>query len=288
MKDVIVCVGEVLWDSMPSSLFLGGAPYNVAYHLHQLGANTRLVSRVGDDVLGHEILRRLVTSGLETECVGMDRGLPTGFVRVDMGSHGIPTYDIVRPSAWDAISIDPSLLERLTQAKALVFGSLAQRSEKSRDVIRALSGSIKPAVFDVNMRPPYVDRTTIEASLAVADYVKLNAEELGALSRWFGLPGSPRDAARSLARRFDCAVVCVTKGADGASLWHDGQWTEHPGFPADARDTVGSGDAFLAALLDGLLKGRDDASALAFACRLGSFVATKSGATPQYTLEEVR
>lgn len=282
MKDTIVCVGEVLWDSMPAGLFVGGAPQNVAYHLHRLGAKARLLSRVGDDVLGREILRRLEATGLNSEFVETDPALPTGFVRVAIGPEGMPTYDIVRPSAWDAIAVAPPTLRRLSEAKAIVFGSLAQRSEISRSAIQALSAAIKPSVFDVNMRPPFVDQAIIEVSLAVADFVKMNIDELAVLSRWFALPVSPRDAAESLARRFGSSVVCVTKGGDGASLWHDGRWTEHPGFRVEVRDTVGSGDAFLAGLLDGLLDGRDDESTLDFACRLGAFVATRTGATPDH------
>ena len=285
MNDTVLCVGEVLWDSMPAGLFLGGAPHNVACHLHRLGRSAQLVSRVGDDVLGREALRRLEACGLEARFVQVDPVLPTGFVRVEVDAGGAPKYEIVQPAAWDEVAVNNVLRDASAAARAVVFGSLAQRNETSRRSIRALLEGATLAVFDVNLRPPFVSRTVVADSLRAADLVKLNEDELAALCRWFKWP--VEQAVEALAEEFDCQLVCVTRGGDGASLWHGGTWAEHGGYPVAVRDTVGAGDAFLAGLLAGLLAGRNDEQALDEACRLGAFVASQSGATPEYDVGAV-
>ena len=277
----VVCAGEVLWDAVPDGLRLGGAPYNVAYHLAHAGRPARLVSRLGDDVLGREARRRLDAGPVDARLVQRDGDLPTGFVGVALDAAGVPTYDIARPAAWDAIALRSEALEAADGA-AVVFGSLAQRDARSRETLRSLVGAAALAVFDVNLRPPFVDRDAVEASLGAAALVKLSDEELAELAAWFGLPAGLREAAAALAERFGCARVCVTRGADGAALWHGGRWTEHPGVAVDVADTVGAGDAFLAGLLAETLGGADDAAALDRACRLGAFVASRVGATPAY------
>lgn len=282
MTSPIVCVGEVLWDALPAGLFLGGAPYNVAYHLRRLGEPVTLVSRVGDDRLGREALRRLRAQGFNTDSVQVDSVLPTGFVRVEVDETGSPEYEIVQPVAWDAITLDEAVRDRAVAARAVVFGSLAQRGAVSRHTVQMLGALGAVAVFDVNLRPPHVDPEVVRASLAAADFVKLNAAELQTLSRWFGWADAPRAAVDALADTFGSRLVCVTRGADGAALWHAGRWLEHPGYPVEVRDTVGAGDAFLAALLAGVLNEHSDAASLDAACRLGSYVATRSGATPFY------
>lgn len=286
MNDEILCVGEVLWDSLPAGLFLGGAPYNVACHLRQLGRRATPVSRVGDDVLGREALRRAAASGLSTDLVQVDPELPTGFVKVQVDADGIPEYEILRPAAWDAIALDDELKERARQARAVVFGSLAQRQETSRPAVQALAAVCPFTVFDVNLRPPFVSRDIVRTSLHTSDFVKLNAEELRQMSRWFDLPAEQRAAVQSLAEHFDCRLVCVTRGEEGAVLWHEGRWLEHEGYSVAVRDTVGAGDAFLAALLAGVLEGRDDEEVLDLATRLGAYVSSQFGATPAYHVDE--
>jgi fructokinase len=266
---------------MPAGLFLGGAPYNVAYHLRQLGLPAALVSRVGDDRLGREAVRRVEASGLPTDRIQMDDALPTGFVQVEVDGAGVPTYDIVRPAAWDAIALP----EAVGDAAAVVFGSLAQRSDTSRATIQTLLESAALAVVDVNLRPPFVDRAVVQISLERADIVKLSDEELAEIGGWFGLPEVPGDAMAALAERFGCRAVCVTRGADGAALWHEGRWTEHPGRPVEVADTVGAGDAFLAGLLAAMLGGATDEEALDRAIHLGSFVAARPGATPAHSTD---
>ena len=287
MSDEILCVGEILWDALPDGLFLGGAPFNVACHLRALGEEVAFVSRVGDDLLGEEALRRLRARGLDDGLMQVDDRLPTGFVRVALDAPDDPDYEIVEPAAWDAIAQTEALQRRADQAAALVFGSLAQRAEPARTTIQALCRTDATGVFDINLRPPYIDRSVIEQSLRAADVVKLNHEELDRLRTWFDLPADPEAAMDALGERFDCTTVCVTWGGDGARLWSEGRTWRHPGHDATIADTVGAGDAFLAALLSGLLHGRDGAALLDLANRLGAYVASHAGATPDYTVDDL-
>jgi fructokinase len=276
----ILCVGEVLWDALPAGLFLGGAPFNVACHLSAAGVPVTMVSRVGDDRLGEEALRRAARYGVGTDLVQVDPTLPTGFVRVTVDDAGHAEYEILEPAAWDAIEPTKTLLKRAAAARAIVFGSLAQRQAITRATIERLWDSEALMVFDLNLRPPYEDREIISRSLRRADVVKISQHELQRLASWFDLPEGQRESAVALAESFACDVVCVTRGKDGAALWRDGAWTEHPGFEVEVRDTVGAGDAFLAVLLAGLLAGGDSNALLHNANLIGAYVATQFGAVP--------
>ena len=276
----ILCVGEVLWDALPSGLFLGGAPFNVACHLSAAGVPVSMVSRVGVDRLGEEALRRAASYGVGTDLVQVDPTLPTGFVRATVDDAGHAQYEILEPVAWDAIAPAGALLKRAADARAIVFGSLAQREAITRGTIERLWGSEALMVFDLNLRPPFEDRDVIRRSLERADVVKVTHHEMQRLVGWFDLPRGDRESATALAESFSCSVVCVTRGKDGAALWRDGVWTEHPGFEVEVRDTVGSGDAFLAVLLAGLLAGRDSKEILQNANLIGAYVATQFGAVP--------
>lgn len=278
----VLCVGEVLWDSLPSGLFLGGAPFNVACHLHALGVSAGIVSRVGADRLGTEALQRIEAQGIATGLIQRDPALETGFVSVTMTPGGIPSYGVIAPAAWDRIELEEGLLERTARASAMVFGSLAQRDAVSRLTIEQLCAVDTFKVFDVNLRPPHDDSGIVRTSLAHADLIKLNDAELQQMAEWFGLPSELRDATTALAELFECGTICVTRGGNGAALLREGRWSEHSGFRVNARDTVGAGDAFLAAILSGMLSGNDDDNLLRHANLLGAYVATQSGATPVY------
>lgn len=287
MNDEILCVGELLWDALPAGLFLGGAPLNVAYHLYALGEEVLPVSRVGDDVLGREALRRLEQRGLPTDAVQVDPELQTGFVEVTLGEEGVPDYRIVEPVAWDNIVLNPLLRKRAMHAAALVFGTLAQRAEVSRDTIRTLSKTEALRVYDVNLRPPFDAWEIVRPSLEVADVVKMNEEELEQIVAWAGIDGSLESAPGALAAAFGCEVICITRGGQGALLFDGEQLIEHPGYTVDVVDTVGAGDAFLAALLSGLLAGRAPEATLELANRFGAFVATQLGPTPDYDVAKL-
>lgn len=276
----VLCVGEVLWDALPEGLFLGGAPFNVACHLRAAGTQVAMVSRIGNDRLGDEVLRRAARYGVATDLVQVDDVLPTGFVRVDVDDSGNPAFEILAPAAWDAIAPTAALLARAKAARAVVFGTLAQRHATSRATIQRLWDTEALMVLDVNLRAPFEDREIVRQSLRRADVVKLSAKELERVAGWLDLRGSPREMVAALAETFTCPVVCVTRGSDGAALWHDGKWSEHPGFRVEVRDTVGAGDAFLAVLLAGLLAGGEDSAILQHANLIGAYVATQFGAVP--------
>ncbi len=279
-KTEVLCVGEVLWDSLPEGLFLGGAPFNVACHLRATGTPVAMVSRIGSDRLGDEVLRRAARYGVTTDLVQVDSDHATGFVRVDIDPLGNPSYEILAPAAWDAIATSDALLRRAANARAIVFGTLAQRNATSRETIRRLWDTDALIVFDVNLRAPFEDREIVRESLQRANVVKLSAEELERVADWFALGSDFESRVRGLATAFNCDVVCVTRGSEGAALLHDGNWTEHPGFQVEVKDTVGAGDAFLAVLLAGLLSGASDSALLQHANLIGAYVTTQYGAVP--------
>lgn len=279
-RDEILCFGELLWDALPAGLFLGGAPFNVACHLSAAGARVAMVSRVGVDRLGEEAMRRAVSYGVATDLIQIDAELPTGFVRATVDGAGEARYEILAPAAWDAIEHTDALAARAAAARCVVFGSLAQRQPMSRRTLERLWKSKAMMVFDLNLRPPFEDHDAIRKSLQRADVVKVTRGELRDLARWLHLPQAERDAAAELSAKFRTPVVCVTRGRDGAALWRDGEWTEHPGYEVEVRDTVGAGDAFLAVLLMGLLGGSDSQTILQNANLIGAYVVTQFGAVP--------
>ena len=279
----VVVAGEALWDGLPGGLFLGGAPCNVGVHCTQLGRRAAAATRVGRDQLGEEICDRLAARGVDTSLIQFDDKHRTGFVKVTMkGSE--PSYEIVKASAWDFLEPTEQLLAAGAAADAVVFGSLAQREAACRDTIRALARNAKRTVFDVNLRPPFIYPEVVLESAAGVWLLKLNEEEAHKLCEWAKLSTSDGDAgamARSLGEHFSCQGVVVTCGGDGAALWlRDGGLFTHVGCKVTAVDAVGAGDAFLASLLDGLLKGEAPALVLARANAVGAFVATQHGATP--------
>ncbi len=288
VQPTVICFGETLWDFMPAGLFPGGAPFNVAYHLHQLDADVRLVTAIGRDALGEELLRRVRHWGLKTDTITRHQGLPTGSVIATLGQGGDASYEITTSVAWDQILITEDSVRAAVSARAMVFGSLAQRSPFNRAGLDRLLTVLPESawrVFDVNLRAPHDDLELVREMAKSATLIKLNAEEaarivLGAKSEQ---PGSPEPLARSLNHNCGCAMVCITAGSRGAGLLIDDQWHWCEGQPVDVADTVGAGDAFLARLLSHLLAQElSPAEALDSACRHGEWVASQRGATPKY------
>jgi len=280
MKNYILCAGEVLWDEFPHGSFPGGAPLNVAFHLQQLGQPAMLVSRVGRDEGGERLYGFIRDAGIEARFVETDEKYPTRKVIVSFDDKNQPVYEIVRPSAWDFLELSEELTVAASTARALVFGSLAQRNEASRSTIATLRACNCCTVFDVNLRPPFDDRNIVYESLSNSRLVKMNDTELRKLSKWFGLPTDERSAAMQICDRFGCETICITLGSGGAALWHQHSWTEHAGYPVWVSDTVGAGDAFLAALLIKYLDGCSGIEMLRYANAAGAHVASQSGATP--------
>lgn len=284
---IALCFGEILWDFLPSGLFLGGAPLNVAYHLHRLGETAVTVSSVGCDVLGDEVIRRLEHWGLPTQAVGRDFTHPTGYVRASLNEKGDARYEFAANVAWDTIAIDQTIETAARSAAAIVFGSLAQRTTANRAALDRLLKAL-PAeawrIFDVNLRPPFDDLGRVAELMPRCNVLKLNAAEAALIAaNESEAPGREELHARILAARSKCRLICITAGERGAGLLHDGDWVWQGGHAVNVADTIGSGDAFLAALTAQLMRGTSDlATMLERACRLGEWVATRPGATPPY------
>jgi fructokinase len=283
MKHPVHCFGEVLWDCLPRGLFAGGAPFNVAAHLARLGHDARMISAVGGDFLGEEILRRMERHGLDTTHVARAPDRPTGVVRVTL-TEGQPAYNIVEGVAWDAISVPETLPAELAASAALVFGSLAARTAENRAALGRLLDVDGPLmVFDVNMRPPYDPKERIHALARRADWIKLNAGELARLTCAPVTPEAFEAPARRFLRQAGATALILTFGADGAAWVEEQGCWQVPGQRIDVVDTVGAGDAFLAACLHGALGAGphvDRAAVLEAANARAARVASRDGAVP--------
>lgn len=288
MTPDIACFGETLWDVLPTGRQPGGAPFNVAVHLHQLGQPAQLISRVGDDDLGAELVAFLQVRGLRTDYVQHGPDHPTGVVEANVGDRNEVVYQIVQPVAWDYIQYEERLRALVAGAAMFVFGSLAARTPATRDTLYRLLPAARFRVFDVNMRAPHYTREGVQYLLEHSDLVKMNHHELAEILAWLGHDAAEDSSALEwLATRFNLQAVCVTLGADGAQLWTGGRLCHSPGLSVEVTDTIGSGDAFLAALLTGWLAGQAPEECLRRACATGALVATHQGATPLITPAEV-
>ena len=282
-KYEIVGIGEILWDLLPSGKQLGGAPANFTCHVWALGAEARLVSRVGDDALGREIIERWGARGLPTDTIAVDTERPTGTVSVDLDADGQPRYTIHERVAWDRIEASDAALDALGRADAVCFGTLAQRTKSARAAIEVLLSASRPdalRIFDVNLRPPFVARDVIVESLKPANVLKLNEHELPVLADIFSLSGSPAEQIAALASRFELRLVALTRGGEGSLLFADGACSEHPGLKATVLDTVGAGDAFTAVLTLGFLQRWDLDRINRHANEVAAYVCSQPGATP--------
>lgn len=275
-----VCFGEMLYDYLPSGKYPGGAPMNVAVHLHRQGTAIQFISSVGNDEDGESLRQYLSERGLSTELIQTDADHPTGKVIADVTQSDDVKYDILQPVAWDFICPTEETVQAVQQADLLLYGSLACRHEVTRNTLLSLLPQAKQTAFDVNLRAPHYSTELIEELLGPADLVKVNEEEFALLSEWY-LDGSTDEAAmRKLMQQYNLSTLCITQGAEGAILLYEDQLYFQPSFPIAVADTVGSGDSFLATLLTGLLHGKPPEETLRYACAVGAYVATQTGATP--------
>jgi fructokinase len=283
MRFKCVGLGEALWDLLPAGRQLGGAPANFAYHAAALGAESRIVSRVGTDELGRDLLARLAQLGLSAAAIGTDPAAPTGTVTVTLGTDGQPRYVIHEPVAWDFIADDSAALAAVSAADVVCFGTLAQRHPVSRAALRRLLAHTRPAalrVFDINLRQHFHSPAIIAESLALASVLKVNDAELPHLATQFGLPSDERAALAALVSRFGLRAAVLTRGERGSLLWADGAWAEIAAPRVTVVDTVGAGDAFTAAFALGLLAGWPLDVIGRRAAEIAAYVCTQAGATP--------
>lgn len=286
---MIVGMGEALWDVLPEGKKIGGAPANFAYHVSQFGFNSRVVSAVGDDKLGNEILENFSEKNLNFMIEKVP--YPTGTVQVELDSEGVPCYDIKEGVAWDNIPFTPELEELAKQTKAVCFGSLAQRSVVSRETINKFldampddGGQLK--VFDINLRQSFYTKEILCNSMERCNILKINDEELVTVSRMFGYPGIDlQDKCWILLAKYNLKMLILTCGVNGSYVFTPGSisFVETP--KVEVADTVGAGDSFTATFIAAILKGKKVSEAHKLAVEASAYVCTQNGAMPVFPLE---
>lgn len=282
-----VCFGEILWDILPTGAKPGGAPMNVAYHLQKQGLQTALISRVGKDKWGDDLLSLLTANGVSTDYVQQDEKYITGIVNATVHESNEVTYEIVQPVAWDFVSKEDGLTELVQQAAFFIYGSLSARHYTTANTLWRLVEAANTKVVDINLRPPHYTKELVEQLLQSADILKLNEHELPLISLWYATPKTEEEKMKVLQDRFRIPNIIVTRGGDGAMVCQDGKVFYHPGYKVKVADTVGSGDAFLAGFLVKTKEGLPIEERLQFANSLGAFIASKEGACPNYELNEI-
>jgi fructokinase len=286
MNKKVMCFGEVLWDAFGDEKKAGGAPMNVARHLVQQKVDVAFASRVGMDASGLELTRFLKDNGLYSALIQADEQLPTCEVTVQLDENGQATYIIPRPVSWDNMQADDALVNGAEESAVIVFGSLACRTAATRDtLLNLLDESAFLRVFDVNLRPPHYTLATIETLAARATVVKMNEEEAALLIG--GSSGNLKEMIYEFRAKYHAQTICVTRGENGAIVWHDHTFYEHPGFKVTVADTVGAGDAFLATFVAGLVNEEPMEQLLKKACAIGAFVTSRRGANPVYDWDEI-
>ncbi len=284
MKGIVVGMGEALWDVLPEGKKIGGAPANFAYHVSQFGLPSCVVSAVGDDALGHEIVDNFTSKGLNQLIAEVPYS--TGTVQVEVDQAGIPQYDIKENVAWDNIPYTNMLDDLAKQTKAVCFGSLAQRNVVSRDTInRFLDAMPKDedslVVFDVNLRQGFYNKDILCNSMERCNILKINDEELVTVSRMFGYPGIDlQDKCWILLGKYNLKMLILTCGINGSYVFTPGNVSFQPTPKVEVEDTVGAGDSFTAAFIASLLKGKSVAEAHSKAVLTSAYVCTQQGAMP--------
>lgn len=281
-------IGEILWDVLEDNEKLGGAPVNFAYHINALGGRGIPISTVGEDERGRRALAELAKRGLSTETISTTPSFETGYVQVTMDKNGVPAYNFASDTAWDHLILDKQLLAVAGSLHGVCFGTLAQRSEKSRRAIYSFIDALPPTalkICDLNLRRPFYSREVIETSFAKAHILKINDEELQVIAAMFSLGGDDEAVLRELITRHSLDIAILTRGPAGCLLLSNDERVALPGIPASVVDTIGAGDAFTAATTLGRLLGKPLAAIADHANRLAAYVCTCQGAMPPVPAE---
>jgi len=288
-KSYAVCFGEVLWDIFPAGSRAGGAPFNVAYNLDKMGVEVQMISKVGNDELGKNLLEQIDSWEISTNHIQIDNEKPTGTVIANFDEHGEAHYDIVNDVAWDNIQITPEHKELIQNSEAFVFGSLIARNEESKNTLLELIELSKFRVFDVNFRPPFIDFELIKTLLHKANLVKMNKAELRTIIEFLGEEYIDEDTSiKHIQNYFDLNEIVLTKGSKGARYFVGSENYTFSAVSIDVQDTVGSGDSFLAGFLSKRIQGKNPQEIMKQAVSLGAFITSKSGACPDYSYEEFK
>ena len=292
MDRYIVGMGEALWDCLPEGRKIGGAPANFAYHVGQFGFRTMAVSAIGDDELGREIVEKFNQRNLNYNLEIVD--YPTGTVQVEVDAKGIPCYEIKENVAWDNIPYSDRLDEIARNTRVVCFGSLAQRSQVSRETINRFIDAMPVAddtykVFDINLRQHFYTKEVIVNSLNKCNVFKINDEELEIVRDMFGYEGmSPKEICKALLADYDLKILILTCGTDGSHVYTPSEesFVETP--KVEVADTVGAGDSFTGAFMASILNGLGIREAHQKAVRVSAYVCTQNGAMPLLPEELLR
>ncbi|MBO4996330.1 MAG: carbohydrate kinase [Muribaculaceae bacterium] len=284
MNNYVVGMGEALWDVLPEGKKIGGAPANFAYHVSQFGLPSCVVSAVGADALGKEIIDNFTSKGLNQLIAEVP--YPTGTVQVEIDQAGVPQYEIKENVAWDNIPYTAHLEALAEKTRAVCFGSLAQRNVVSRNTINRFLDAMPHnddnlVVFDVNLRQGFYNKEILCNSMKRCNILKINDEELVTVSRMFGYPGIDlQDKCWILLGKYNLKMLILTCGINGSYVFTPGSVTFQPTPKVEVADTVGAGDSFTAAFISSILKGKSVAEAHSLAVRTSAYVCTKKGAMP--------
>lgn len=288
-KNIVVGMGEALWDVLPEGKKIGGAPANFAYHVSQFGLNSKVVSAVGEDKLGAEILENLQAKKLKMQIETVP--YPTGTVQVELDAEGVPCYDIKEGVAWDNIPYTKDLDELAHQACAVCFGSLAQRSVVSRNTINAFLDAMPHdanvlKIFDINLRQSFYTKEILCNSFKRCNILKINDEELVTVSRMFGYPGIDlQDKCWILLGKYNLKMLILTCGVNGSYVFTPGEMSFVETPKVEVADTVGAGDSFTAAFVASILSGKTVREAHELAVETSAYVCTQNGAMPELPAE---
>ena len=284
MNEIVVGMGEALWDILPEGKKIGGAPANFAYHVSQFGLPSCVVSAIGDDALGKEIIENFTSKGLDQLIAEVP--YPTGTVQVEIDQTGIPLYDIKENVAWDNIPYTEHLDALAKRTKAVCFGSLAQRNVVSRETINHFLDTMPKdddslIVFDVNLRQGFYNKEILCKSMQNCNILKINDEELITVSLMFGYPGIDlQDKCWILLGKYNLKMLILTCGINGSYVFTPGNVSFQPTPKVEVADTVGAGDSFTAAFIASILKGKSVTEAHTIAVKTSAFVCTQKGAMP--------
>ena len=284
----IVCFGEVLWDIFPTHKKIGGAPLNVALRLQTFENEVALISCLGDDKLGNELLLELQKYRISSLYIQKIKTYKTSTVSISLDKNGSASYLINHPCAWDNIQINDKLNTLVKSSEAFIFGSLIARDSTSKNTLLTLLNYSKFSVFDVNLRPPHYDINSIQVLMNAANFIKFNDDEIIEISKSLGIQGeSIEHTILYVATHTNTSTICVTLGEKGAILYYEKSFFYCNGYQVKVADTVGSGDSFLATLIDVLLKRKDPQLAIDKACAVGALVAKSRGANPMISKVEI-
>ena len=289
MSQLVVGMGEALWDMLPEGRKLGGAPANFAYHVSQFGLDSRVVSAVGDDELGNEILANFAEKQLECQIEKV--AYPTGTVLVTLDEKGVPCYEIKEGVAWDNIPYTSALENLAKQTRAVCFGSLAQRNAVSRETINRFIDEMPQdenvlKIFDINLRQHFYSKELIEASLKKSNVLKINDEELVVVGEMFGFADiDSQDKCWILLAKYNLKMLILTCGTEGSYVFTPGEvsFLETP--QVQVAYTVGAGDSFTGAFVAAILNGQTVKDAHRLAVDVSAFVCTQNGAMPELSEE---